>query len=449
MTAQKHLKQLIRARMQKTGERYATARRQIISKAQPETKDPAIRWHLPGNVPGTTALRILLTHHGVRAPHTGEPFSEAMLFGLAGGIGIGVFAFYYEREDFASFFVAGRHQWHDDEAYLKEALVRMGCQPLVQESGGVKAAEQQLRGLLNEGPCVAWVDMAGLPHRAMPAAWSGGGYHIVMVYRINEADGTALIGDLTDEPISIPLADLAQARARIKKQKNRLLALRSAAALPPLEQLVRAGLERCHEVLQHPTLPGMKSNGKLEALQVWARRLHGSKDKEGWERVFRPGANLWRGLTSIYQFIEHYGTGGGLCRPLFAEFLREAAAALRQPALETLAEQYADLGREWSALAEAALPDEVPLLREAKELHVRRAELLHEGAAAEEVRATWQRLDELQQQASAQFPLTAEDCAALRAQLQTRVQALYEGEVAAQAALVSMLAGLKGGRSHA
>jgi hypothetical protein len=74
---------------------------------------------------------------------------------------------------------------------------------------------------------------------------------------------------------------------------------------------------------------------------------------------------------------------------------------------------------------------------------------LHEGAAAEEVRATWQRLDELQQQASAQFPLTAEDCAALRAQLQTRVQALYEGEVAAQAALVSMLAGLKGGRSHA
>ena len=30
MTSHKHLKQLVRARMAKTGERYATARRQIV-----------------------------------------------------------------------------------------------------------------------------------------------------------------------------------------------------------------------------------------------------------------------------------------------------------------------------------------------------------------------------------------------------------------------------------
>jgi hypothetical protein len=428
--------------MQKTGERYATARRQLIQQTQTAPQNPATRGHFPGNVPATTALRILLTHHGVRAPHTGEPFSEAMLFGLAGGIGIGVFSFFYARENFASFFIAGRHQWHDDEAYLKEALARLGCQTVVQESGGLKAAEQQLRTLLKDGPCVAWVDMASLPHRAMPALWSGGGYHVVVVYAINEADGTALIGDLTDAPISIPLADLAQARARIKKQKNRLLAVRATAALPPLAELVQAGLQRCHHVLLHPTLPGMKSNGKLEALRTWAQRLHGSKDKDSWERIFQPGANLWRGLSSIYQFIEHYGTGGGLCRPLFAEFLQEAAAALGQPALATLGEQYAELGRQWSALAEAALPDDVPLMREAKELYVRHAELLHDGAPADDVRAGWQQQDALQRRAKEQFPLTVEECAALRAQLQTRVRALYEGEVAAQAALVAVLAGM-------
>jgi hypothetical protein len=442
MTAQKHLKQLIRARMKKTGERYAAARRHLIHQTQTAPQDPATRGHFPGNIPATTALRILLTHHGVHAPHTGEPFSEAMLFGLAGGIGIGVFAFYYEREDFASFFVAGRHQWHDDEAYLDEALKRFGCQTIVQESGGLKAAEQQLRTLLKDGPCVAWVDMAGLPHRAMPPQMSGGGYHVVVVYEINDADGTALIGDLTDEPISIPLADLAQTRARIKKQKNRLLAVRSAATLPPLADLVQAGLQRCHDVLQQPTLPGMKSNGKLEALRTWAQRLHGTKDKDSWERAFLPGTNLWRGLTSIYQYIEHYGTGGGLCRPLFAEFLQEAAAALRQPALATLGEQYAELGRQWSALAEAALPDDVPLLRAAKDLSVRHAELLHGGAAANEVQDIWQQQAELQQQAKEQFPLTAAAGAALRAKLQTQVLALYEGEVAAQAALVSVLAEL-------
>lgn len=441
MTAQKHLKQLVRARMQKTGERYATARRQLIGNFQNNNSDPTTRWHFPGNVPATTALRTLLTHHGVRAPHTGEPFTEAMLFGLAGGIGIGVFAFYYQKEDHASFFLAGRHQWHDDATYLDEALQRFGFKPVIHETAGAKAAEQQLRSALDSGPCVAWVDMAELPHRAMPKEFSGGGYHVVVAYHVNQ-DNTALIGDLTDAPISIPLADLAKSRARIKKQKHRLLSLPEASTkvTPDLKALVQAGLRRCHEVLQHQTLPGMKSNGKLEALKTWANRLHGSKDKESWEAIFKPGANLWRGLTWIYDCIENYGTGGGLCRPIFSEFLQEAGSALKDSRLTALGEQYAALGRQWSELAEAALPDDVPLMRAAKDAMTRRRELLHDGASVEEVRAAWQELGELAKQASHQFPLSAKECADLRAQLQQKVLAIYEGEVAAQAALLTVIA---------
>ena len=111
-----------------------------------------------------------------------------------------------------------------------------------------------------------------------------------------------------------------------------------------------AGLERCYDGLLHPTLPGARNNARLDALRTWAERMHGSKDQERWERVFRPGPNLWRGLCSIYDFVEHYGTGGGLCRPLFADFLADAAAALRRPALAGLGEQYAELGRRWSDL---------------------------------------------------------------------------------------------------
>src|SRR5579871_6577214 len=93
MTVRKHLKQLVRARMQKTGESYSTARRHVIAKVAQASTDPALRWHFPGNNPATTALRVLLAHAGMRDPHTGEPFSEAMLFGLAGGAGVGVFPF--------------------------------------------------------------------------------------------------------------------------------------------------------------------------------------------------------------------------------------------------------------------------------------------------------------------------------------------------------------------
>src|SRR3982750_3396646 len=92
---------------------------------------------------------------------------------------------------------------------------------------------------------------------------------------------------------------------------------------------------------------------------------------------FTPGARLWRGLTSINEYVEHYGTGGGLSWPLFAEFLGKAAEALGRKPMRIVADQYAELGRAWSALADAALPDDVPAMREAKELLARRAELMH------------------------------------------------------------------------
>src|SRR5262249_58634989 len=127
VTARKHLKQLVRARMQKTGESYAAARRHVLAQAEQPPGDPALRWHFPGNVPATTALRVLLAHAGLRDPYSGEPFSEAALFGLAGGLGVGVFSFLYEKQDFASFFVAGRHLLHDDLAYLRRACERLGA----------------------------------------------------------------------------------------------------------------------------------------------------------------------------------------------------------------------------------------------------------------------------------------------------------------------------------
>ncbi|HMV50713.1 MAG TPA: DUF4872 domain-containing protein, partial [Blastocatellia bacterium] len=180
-------------------------------------------------------------------------------------------------------------------------------------------------------------------------------------------------------------------------------------------------------------------NGRLEALEIWAKRLHGSKEKESWERVFRPGPNLWRGLCSIHDFIEHYGTGGGLCRPLFADFLSEAAAALSNANLATLSEQYAELGRAWSELADAALPSDIPAFLEAKTLQTRKAELLHDGAPAEDVRAIRRRLDGLAKEARERFPLSNADCADLREQLQTRILNLYEREVAALAATLKAI----------
>lgn len=438
MTAQKHLKQLVRARMKKTGESYATARRQTIRQAACPARQGAARWHLPGNIPGTTALRILLTDAGIVDPHTKKPFSEAMLFGIAGGIGIGVFSFLYEKEDFASFYVAGRHSWQDEIIYLRNACQRLGIEAVVQESAGAKAAEKQLRDVLaEERPVVAWVDMAHLPYRGLPAYFSGGGYHVVSIYSIDDDRKTALIGDLTDDPIEISLTDLATSRARIKKQKHRLLSISAATCTVPLHELVQGGLRACHEALAK----GKMQNFRLDAIKKWGERMHDSKDPESWERIFTRGHRLMTGLKSIHEYIEYYGTGGGLCRPIFAEFLNEVAVALKDPNYRQLADRYAELGRSWSELAEAALPDEVPLFRELKALSLEKSELLaSEGAdAGDKIRIIWKRTGELGREAKSNFPLSEAACADLRAALQKRILALHDQELEAHAAMGKLL----------
>jgi uncharacterized protein DUF4872/butirosin biosynthesis protein H-like len=425
MTQHKHLKQLVRARMEKTGESYSAARRQVVQQAVTTPVQPSHPQHFPGTVPAAAGLRVLFHNAGI------GPLSEPMVFGIAGGIGAGVMAFRYEKEGFSSFYIAGLHLWQDNVAYTKNACERVGLAPVIQESSGGKSAEKQLLAALDAGPVLAWVDMAHLPHRALPKEYSGMVYHLVTVYDADPAAGIAHIGDLADEPVEIPLAALAEARGRIKSQKHRVLSVKGPSRPLDLRKAVNEGIRACHQAL---TSPKMK-NFSLEAFKLWAERIHGSSGKESWDVMFPSGHHLWRGLTSIYEYIEHYGTGGGLLRPMYAGFFAEAAEVLGDPMLRSLGERYAELGRGWSELAGAALPSGVPMFREAKELYTARSELTLSGGATEEVQVVWARLGELGRQARECFPLTAAQAEALRRDLKGRIERLYEGETAALQAL--------------
>jgi hypothetical protein len=271
MTQHKHLKQLVRARMQKTGESYAAARRQIVQQVAPSPlQSQGLRQfpHFPGIVPAAAGLRVLFTHAGILAPHTGQPLSEPMVFGIAGGIGAGVFAFHYAKEDFSSFFVAGRHLWQDDVAYTRSACERVGLVPVVTESSGAKSAEKQLLAALDAGPVLAWVDMAHLPHRELPKVFSGMVYHLVTVYDADSASGTARIGDLSDEPIERP------GRRRFAERRTHVPGSEGA-----LREPVRAHLER--------------RDGRSAERVEPSRRVGGPG-----ARVFPPDPGAGRGLAA-------------------------------------------------------------------------------------------------------------------------------------------------------
>ena len=259
----------------------------------------------------------------------------------------------------------------------------------------------------------------------------------MVVYRYDPQGGTALLGDRAPGPVEVPAERLAAARARIRKQRNRLLSLGSAEPAVDFPGAVRAGLRAAADGPASPPTSAMT----LEGVRAWAARLHGTAAKDGWPRMFPPGRHLWGALRAVYEFVEHWGSGGGLMRPMHAEFLREAAVLLGDRRLDGVAGRYDALGEAWRALAVAALPGEVPLFAETRALLDRRdAAFAAEGAGATaELRGIWARLDVLAEQADAGFPLDTAAVDELLRGLKARLDALYEDEVAARDELRAIL----------
>jgi hypothetical protein len=248
-----------------------------------------------------------------------------------------------------------------------------------------------------------------------------------------EADGdAALVSDMADEPIRIPRNTLEEARGRIKKFKRRLMSLASTRDSFDLETAVHAGIEACVHGLH-----AARGNFSLGALATWAGRLEDAQGKESWARTFPAGGHFWTGLTWTHDCIEHFGTGGGLCRPVFADFLAEAGAALDRADLTEAGARYREIGIEWSALADAALPADVPLFRKARELLARKSEVFHSegGGGTDALAAIWSELAVLATEATECFPLSEPQCEALRGELARRVRRIHELETEALTAL--------------
>ena len=85
MTTRKGFKRLVRARMSKTGESYAAARRSLLGDTASAVRDGAAR----GLHPDTSAVATALALTGIVSPVTGRPLSEALVLVAGGGLGAG------------------------------------------------------------------------------------------------------------------------------------------------------------------------------------------------------------------------------------------------------------------------------------------------------------------------------------------------------------------------
>ena len=83
---------------------------------------------------------------------------------------------------------------------------------------------------------------------------------------------------------------------------------------------------------------------------------------------------------------------------------------------------------DWSRLADALLPDDVPVLAEAKRAVEARTELVSSGAAPEAIRDAWNVLDVLAERAAIELKEASPRMAQLRDELSARVQELHTQE---------------------
>jgi len=342
MPADKDFKRLVRARMGRTGESYTTARSHLRPDSDPGRPD-----RFRGRHPDTAALTRLLAALGVTDPAGGRPLSEAMVLGIAGGIGFAYFVFEYQ--DLTTLYLGGRiNPYIHKRDAAEAALTRLGVPFQVRRTSGPAAAERHLRTALDQGrPVVATVDGARLPSRAVPPELPGMTPQDVLV---ELRDGQPVLWDLAPEPVPVTWAELAEARAGVRSARHRLVVADAPARPVDLPGAAAAGIADTWTGMLDPPM----RNFGVPGLAKWADLLTAPRDPKGWPRLLAAPGRQLQLLTWLYDWVETAGTGGGFFRSMYAEFLEEAAGPLGRPGLTTLAGSYRELATAWTTLAETA-----------------------------------------------------------------------------------------------
>ncbi len=389
---------------------------------------------LGGEHPETAAVRNMLAFHGVTAPHTGEPFTEAMLLGIGGGVGGGYWVFEFDGIP-PAIALGARHEWQRSPGlFIPKICNRIGVTATVNETSGRKGAEKSLLEVLRSGnPAAVAVDMASIPHTLMPGHLIKYYYHLLVVCGIDETAGTLELDDRAPTPFEVTIQKLADARQMITSMKHRMVTIARSSNDIDLASAINAGIADCIDGLLNPPI----RNFGLPAWQKWADLIANPKDKKGWPNVFSPGPNLYSGLQSMFQWIECAGNGGSLMRGMFADFLDEASDVISDRGLADHARRWRDIAGQWTALAHAALPNTAPLLRETRELLLRRDEIyLHVGEQGlDEVHEINERLTELQSSVAKDGLLGQAQSLPLFQEVRERLLAIHAAELDATTVL--------------
>lgn len=388
----------------------------------------------------TGTVHNALAYQGVTAPHSGQPYSEALLLGISGGLAFGYFVFDYSGYD--PFVTILTRNTFDP---LQTLLERLGIAQDMRQTSDPAKGEANLIDVLASGrPAIVWADVCLLPYNDL--GYDERHWFMAPLLVYGYENGKAYLADRSSQPLVVDAEVLQRARARVKQDKFRVLALD-----PPdpakLASAVQKGIWQCISLYTEAPPKGSKDNFGFAAMQKLAHLLTNTRNKHSWARLLPPGNRLYAALAGFGLQPGLFGwllphKDDGAERGLYADFLDEAAIILNKPGLTAAADLFRGTVAGWQGFAEALLPADVPLLKETRDLKLRRRDLfVKQGQdALPELQAINARLRALRAEAGAAFPMSEGEVTALRADLSERLLALHDQERAAVEALQAALA---------
>ncbi|HET6213353.1 MAG TPA: DUF4872 domain-containing protein, partial [Micromonosporaceae bacterium] len=243
---------------------------------------------------------------------------------------------------------------HHPQPWVPAALDRLGIGYTSDHSGSAEPALAALDHALDGGRAVfCTVARNGLPWRATPGALATEPYGVVVAGR---HDGRYWLDDEAVSPRVVSPAELAAAWSGYKKGRHERLLLTPAEPTggpdaAGLANAVRAAIATTVAHLTGPVLGNsFDTNFGFSGMARLAEQLRDERGKLGWTRRFGAPGHLPAGLRRLYEGLELENTAPAATRPLYADFLDEAAGVLGDPRLPEAAALFRRSGEVWSRL---------------------------------------------------------------------------------------------------
>lgn len=383
---------------------------------------------VPGIHPPTAALKRILQLKGVTNPINNQPYSEALLFGIGGGIGVGYILYNFKHLPKPILVLGFRKQWNESHAFLEDLAQRLFFQVDFRAFDSVEEAQTNLKLCLQQGhPAIVWVDKAHLPYHQLPANQKGFINYQVSVLGFDEQKAHFSLDDCSSQRFEIREKTLSIARSHISPQNFLMMVFFQAGSLTPQEirGSIITGIRECAAQLNQT-----RANMGISILSTWANHLIDQQSQVGWPQLFQDPKDTYPSLRTIYETIKLNGSDGFALRKIYADFLQEAAGLLSNYGLNAVAGQYLQLANRWSNLAESALPSSIPVFDRVKNLINEKYDCYrkHDFVSHQIISG---KLSSVEKKINNNFPLDSQGLAELFSRLSSQIKLITELEISA------------------